>query len=88
MSITVNISEAKMRFSELLAAAERGEEVVIARAGNPVARLVPIGPAMPPGPRVPGSLKGKIWMSPDFDAPLPPDELARWYDSPLVSGSD
>lgn len=84
MTITVNTHEAKSRLSELLAAAERGEDVVIARAGKPVARLVPVAPARP-WQRVPGSMKGKIWMSPDFDAPLTGEELAAWEEAPLVA---
>ncbi len=80
MSITVNTHEAKTRLSELLALTERGEDVIIARAGKPVARLVP---ANVPGARrrIPGSLKGKILMSDDFDAPLPPEVLALFLES-------
>ncbi len=84
MTITVNTHEAKSRLSALLAAAERGEDVVIARAGKPVVRLVLVNGASP-GKRVPGSMKGKIWMAPDFDAPLSDDELAEWEDAPLVA---
>ena len=49
-----------------------GEEVVIAKAGKPVARLVPF--AAKPMRRVAGSARGQVWMAPDFNAPLP-DEL-------------
>ena len=65
----VNVHEAKTRLSELLAAAERGEEVVIARNGAPAARLVAITAEHPPV-RL-GALAGEIALAPDFDAPLP-----------------
>jgi len=63
----VNVHEAKTQLSRLLEGAEAGEEIVIARAGIPVARLVPVSP----GERQSGRLKGKIHLSDDFDAPLP-----------------
>lgn len=66
---TVNVHEAKTHLSRLLERVQHGEEVVIAKAGKPVARLVPIEPA--PGKRPIGRDKGKIWMSDDFDEPLP-----------------
>lgn len=73
MPITVNIHEAKTQFSKLLQRALAGEEVIIAKAGTPVARLVAI--ERQPVRRLPGSAKGKIWMAPDFDAPLPAEIL-------------
>jgi prevent-host-death family protein len=73
MAITVNIHEAKTQFSKLLQRVLTGEEVVIAKAGTPVARLVPF--ERQPVRRVPGSAKGKIWIAPDFDAPLPAEIL-------------
>ncbi len=63
----VNVYEAKSRLSELLAKAEAGEEIVIARNGTPIARLVPVQRDRPP--RVPGAWAGKVWMSDDFDEP-------------------
>ena len=66
---SVNVHEAKTHLSRLLERVEHGEEIVIARAGKPVARLVPIEPA--PGKRPIGRDRGKIWMSDDFDDPLP-----------------
>jgi prevent-host-death family protein len=66
---TVNVHEAKTHLSRLLERVERGEEIVIARSGKPVARLVPIEPV--PGRRPIGRDKGKIWMSEDLDEPLP-----------------
>ena len=65
----VNVHEAKTRLSELLAAAERGEEVVIARNGAPAARLVAVVAKQPPFPF--GELAGQIVIGPDFDDPLP-----------------
>ncbi|MDH7578288.1 MAG: type II toxin-antitoxin system Phd/YefM family antitoxin [Bacillota bacterium] len=65
----VNIHEAKTHFSKLLARVREGEEIIIAKAGKPVARLVPLKEQ--PVKRVPGSAKGKITLAPDFDAPLP-----------------
>jgi prevent-host-death family protein len=73
MSVTVNIHEAKTNFSKLLARALSGEEVIIAKAGMPVARLVPFSEK--PVRRVPGTAAGKIVIAPDFDAPLPDDVL-------------
>jgi prevent-host-death family protein len=61
----VNIHEAKTHFSKLLARVSEGEEIVIARNGKPVARLVPIPPE--PEQRPLGIFKGQIWMAPDFD---------------------
>ena len=71
MSETVNIYEAKTQLSKLVDRAAGGEEIIIARAGRPVARLVPLEEARPP--RKPGLLRGRIWISPHFDDPLPDD---------------
>jgi prevent-host-death family protein len=73
---TVNIDEAKTQFSKLVEAASQGKEVVIAIAGKPVAKLVPIDAQMPL--RKPGALKGKIRIADDFDAPLPDDIQAAF----------
>src|ERR1700757_1807517 len=70
----VNIHEAKTHFSKLLQRVALGEEIIIAKAGVPVARLVSIRATQ--GKRPLGFLKGEIWMGNDFDAPLPPDILA------------
>ena len=65
-----NISEAKAELSSLIEEVLKGNEVIIAKAGKPVAKLVPIqGVAQP---RIAGSLAGKIWIAPDFDE-LPTD---------------
>lgn len=65
----VNIHHAKTHLSELIAAAERGEEVVIARANRPAVRLVPVAAAL--RQRTPGLHRGILTMAADFDAPLP-----------------
>ena len=72
----VNIHEAKARLSSLLEMAVPGEDVVIARAGKPVARLTPLRPARTKsGVRI-GGLKGvRIGLSPDFHAPLSDEDL-------------
>jgi prevent-host-death family protein len=70
----INIHEAKTHLSRLLRRVAAGEDIVIARAGKPVARLVPV--AEPKLPRVLGRDRGKIWIADDFDAPLPDDVLA------------
>ncbi len=60
-----NISEAKAELSALIEAVQNGNEVIIAKAGKPVARLVAYhGPSQP---RKPGSMAGEIWVAPDFD---------------------
>jgi prevent-host-death family protein len=65
----VNMHEAKTNLSKLVELVEQGERVVIARNGEPVAELIPY--IEQTGPRKGGQLKGKVWMSPDFDAPSP-----------------
>jgi prevent-host-death family protein len=65
----VNMHDAKTRLSELVAAAERGEEVLIARNGEPAARLIALKAQYTPV-RL-GVLAGEIELGPDFDAPLP-----------------
>ncbi|HEX4080229.1 MAG TPA: type II toxin-antitoxin system prevent-host-death family antitoxin [Rhizomicrobium sp.] len=67
-----NIHEAKTNLSSLVAKAEGGEEIVIARAGKPVAKLVPVRASKNKRlDRRPGFLKDKILIGPDFDDPLP-----------------
>lgn len=70
----VNVHEAKTHLSKLLERVEHGEEIVIARAGRPVARLVPIHSER----RLPGRLKGMIRVADSFDEPLP-EELAAAF---------
>ncbi len=71
----VNVHEAKTHLSRLLAQVEDGEEVVIARNGNPVARLVRVQER---GNRQFGSMKGRIKLDEGFFDPLPEEELAAW----------
>lgn len=79
----VNVHDAKTNFSRLLERVQAGEEIVIAKAGKPIAKLVTIAderPAEPLPPRTPGRYKGLLGDIPDsvwFD-PLPEDELAAW----------
>jgi prevent-host-death family protein len=73
--VVVNIHEAKTQLSRLLERVERGEEIVIGRAGKPVAKLVPYQPKR--RPRKPGGWEGRVWMAEDFDE-LPP-ELIRAF---------
>jgi len=73
---TVNMHDAKTHLSRLVEEAAEGTEIIIAKAGKPRARLVPCAAARKP--RVWGRYKGKIWISDDFDAPLP-DEMLRAY---------
>ena len=71
---TVNMHEAKTHFSRLIARVEAGEEVVIARDGHPVARIVAFQPAV--AKRIAGRDRGLFSVPDDFDAPLPADVLA------------
>lgn len=73
----VNIYAAKTHLSRLIDQVTAGEEVVITRHGRPVARLVPIGEAQPR--RRLGTLKGEVWISRDFDEPLP-DEILDLFE--------
>jgi len=76
MARTVNVYEAKTHLSRLLAQAESGEDIVIARQGRPVVRLVPVGRRGVD--REPGALKGHIRVSDDFDTMDAVDE-ETWY---------
>jgi prevent-host-death family protein len=78
----VNIHEAKTHFSRLLQRVANGEEVTIARAGVPVARLVPVEPKKSKI-RPLGMDEGRIWIADDFDAPLPDDLLKAFYGGTL-----
>jgi prevent-host-death family protein len=75
--VTVNIFEAKTQLSKLIELAEKGQDVVIARAGKPVVRLTKLEPVKRPIRY--GVLKGQIWISDDFDAPLP-DEVLKSFE--------
>lgn len=77
MAEQVNVHDAKTHFSSLLDRVMAGEEIIIAKAGLPVARLVPLEPASAGRARVPGSRAGRMQMADDFDAALPEDFLCR-----------
>jgi prevent-host-death family protein len=72
---TVTIHKAKTTLSRLVAEVEAGEEIIIARGKQPVAKIVPIAK---PGKRKFGALKGKGWVGPEFFDPLPEEELRAW----------
>jgi prevent-host-death family protein len=78
----VNIHEAKTHLSRLLQRVAAGEEVTIARAGVPVARLIAVK-AKPNKIRLLGMDRGRIWIADDFDAPLPDDLLKPFYGGKL-----
>ncbi len=76
MSRTVNVHEAKTHLSRLLEAVEAGEDVVIARAGEPIARLVAVSARTQP--RTPGSWRGRLVIADDFDQ-TPPELIAAFH---------
>ncbi len=73
---SLNLYEAKTRLSELVDQASKGETIVIAKDGKPLARLGPLPRKKPH--RKPGAGQGKVWIADDFDAPLPEDVLASF----------
>lgn len=73
MATQVNTHEAKTQLSKLLVRVQAGEEIVIAKAGVPVARLVPVAAAV--GRRIPGTARGSVTLHKGFDKPLPNDVL-------------
>lgn len=76
----VNVSQAKAKLTQLMKRVLAGEEVVIARAGEPLIRLTIYQPDL--APREGGQWRGKVWIADDFDAPDP--ELERlFYEGPL-----
>ncbi len=77
MIATFNVHEAKTHLSKLLQRVIAGEEIVIAKSGKPVAKIIPL--KQKPKGRKSGSAKGKIWMAPDFNDPLP-DEILEAFE--------
>jgi prevent-host-death family protein len=73
----VNVHEAKTHFSRLLDRVAAGEEIVIAKAGKPIAKLVPL--KRPPKRRTLGQDEGRVWIADDFDAPLP-EEIQKLFE--------
>ena len=76
MSEIVNMHQAKTSLSRLVQRALAGEEIVIARNGEPLVKLVPV--LKERTPRVPGRYKGKIWIAPDCFDDMSEEELALW----------
>ena len=72
---TVTIHKAKTTLSQLVAEVQAGEEIILARGKEPVAKLVPIPKR---GKRKFGAMKGKIKIGPEFFEPLPEEELKLW----------
>ena len=90
--VIANIHQAKTNLSKLIEQAEAGEEVVIARNGKPAVRLTPVEPVRD-APRGPdgfpawmGSMKGEIWIAPDFDEP--DEELLRAFEESEIFPPD
>jgi prevent-host-death family protein len=73
----INIHQAKTHFSRLIEKVRTGKELTIAKAGKPIAKLVPVTGNK--SARRPGVLKGKLKIAPDFDAPLP-DKVLRAFE--------
>ncbi|HEX3345001.1 MAG TPA: type II toxin-antitoxin system Phd/YefM family antitoxin [Polyangiaceae bacterium] len=80
-SATKSLYEAKTHLSELVDRASRGEEIVIAKNGIPMAKLVPL--AKTTAKRKPGGWTGKVWIADDFDAPLPEDMSLLFEEAPI-----
>ena len=79
MAETVNMHQAKTSLSRLVERALAGEEIVIARNGEPLVKLVPV--AREREPRVPGRGKGKIWIGPNFE--FTEQEIEELFEAPL-----
>ncbi len=77
MPLIVNVHEAKTHLSRLLEQAHAGQEIILAKAGKPYARLLPL--AEPPAKRRPGRLQGRVDDA--FFDPLPEEELKAWEDA-------
>jgi prevent-host-death family protein len=73
----INTHEAKTHLSRLLERVAGGEEIVIGKAGKPIAKLVPYVERKEP--RKLGTLKGKIWLAPDWDSDETNEEIARLF---------
>jgi prevent-host-death family protein len=76
MPIIINVHEAKTHLSKLIDQAHAGREIILAKAGTPYARLVPLEKAS--NRRVPGRWKGRLTVPDDFLDPLPEQELKAW----------
>jgi prevent-host-death family protein len=76
MSQPINLYQAKTHLSELVERAAAGEEIIIAKAGRPRARLMPLAEVR--RPREPGGWEGRVWVADDFDDPLPAEILGHF----------
>jgi prevent-host-death family protein len=76
MTAVVNMHQAKTHLSRLVDQALEGQEIIIAKSGKPLVKLTPIDRHR--APRRPGSMKGRLHVPPDFDAPLPDELLAQF----------
>ncbi|HET9232709.1 MAG TPA: type II toxin-antitoxin system Phd/YefM family antitoxin [Candidatus Eisenbacteria bacterium] len=85
MTAVVNVHEAKTHLSRLLERAHAGEEIVLAKAGKPYAKLVPLDPPKPKQREL-GFLKG--WVDDSFFDPLSEEELRDWEDGPVFPQDD
>ncbi|MGF1616024.1 MAG: type II toxin-antitoxin system Phd/YefM family antitoxin [Gammaproteobacteria bacterium] len=83
--VTVNIHEAKTHLSRLVERAASGEEVIIAKSGKPIAKLVSLGGA--PSRRTLGIFKGELNVPADFDAPLADEVMGLFEKSPIEPSS-
>ena len=72
----VNVHQAKTHLSKLLAEVEKGQEIILARDGTPIAKIVPFKEKK--NRMTFGDLKGKIWIADDFDDPLPDELMKEW----------
>ena len=81
MSTTISIEEAKADLGHLLELAQSGHEVIIQDPQNGKTKLVPISGPQPKGPRILGLHEGEVWMSDDFNTPLPD---AFWHSKDLT----
>ncbi len=83
----INIHQAKTQLSKLVEEVAQGQEIIIAKAGKPIAKLVPLEKAERK-PRTPGGMKGQIWIADNFDEPMSEEELALWYDAPIFPSDE
>lgn len=84
--LTINIHEAKTHLSRLIEKAEAGEEIIIAKAGKPVAKLVPLHSS--PSPRSLGMFKGQLNVPEDFDVALPEDVAIQFQSGAIEPSSE
>ena len=80
MTVHYNLYEAKTQLSKLVEKAAQGEEIIICKAGKPLARLGPL-PEKPKEPRKGGQWKGQVWYADDYEEDLPEDVIESFYSS-------